>query len=331
VAARLDAPVLGVQDNYTGPDRWQVSMSWRYQRSFRHFVGTDEQENRAADGSQVINKIHQAEVGIRYNANDVWSVAVGIPYLIAQRSSPIRDSAGVVVDRTITHSTGVGDITVTARRLLWHPRDHPDGNISLGLGVKLPTGQYSVTDTRTRLVNGQFVNTIETVDQSIQPGDGGFGAIVDLQAFQRIAHSGFALYGSATYLINPSNTNGVKTYRTGLGEEIMSVADQYLARAGGSYANAGWKGFGVSLGGRIEGVPVEDLVGGSDGFRRPGYAVSIEPAVSYSRGAHTFSLSVPFAVERNRQRSVPDRLVPGRHGDAAFADYLILLGYWRKF
>lgn len=306
-------------------------MSWRYQRSFRHFVGSDEQENRAEDGSQVINKVHQAEVGIRYNASDVWSVSVGVPYLIAQRSSPIRNTTGAVVDRSITHSNGVGDITVTGRRLLWKPKEHPDGNIAVGLGVKLPTGQYSVVDTRTRLVNGQFVNTIETVDQSIQPGDGGFGVILDFQGFQRIAHSGFALYGSATYLSNPSNTNGVKTYRTGLGEEVMSVADQYLARAGGSYTNPGWKGFGASLGARIEGVPVEDLIGGSDGFRRPGYAVSVEPAVSYSRGPHTFSLAVPFAVERNRQRSVPDRLVPGRHGDAAFADYLVLLGYWRKF
>jgi hypothetical protein len=331
VAARLDAPVLGVQDSYTGPDRWQVSMSWRYQRSFRHFVGSDEQENRAEDGSQVINKIHQAEVGVRYNASDVWSVSVGIPYLIAQRSSPIRGTTGAVVDRSITHSNGVGDITVTGRRLLWKPKEHPDGNIAVGLGVKLPTGQYSVVDTRTRLINGQFVNTIETVDQSIQPGDGGFGVLLDFQSFRRIAHSGFALYGSATYLINPSNTNGVKTYRTGLGEEVMSVADQYLARAGGSYTSPGWKGFGVSLGARIEGVPVEDLIGGSDGFRRPGYAVSVEPAVSYSRGPHTFSLAVPFAVERNRQRSVPDRLVPGRHGDAAFADYIVLLGYWRKF
>jgi hypothetical protein len=331
VAARLDAPVLGVQDNYTGPDRWQVSMSLRYQRSFRHFVGTEEQENRAEDGSQVINKIYQEEIGIRYNYNDRWSVSVGIPYLMAQRSTPIRDANRVVVDRYITHGTGVGDITVTARRLLWHPRDHPDGNVSLGLGIKLPTGQYAVTDSVTRIVNGQRVTTIETVDQSIQPGDGGFGAIIDLQAFQRLGQSGFALYGSGTYLINPSNTNGVKTYRTALGEEIMSVADQYLYRAGASYANAGWKGFGVSLGGRMEGVPVYDLVGGSDGFRRPGYAVSIEPAVSWSRGPHTVSLSVPFAVERNRQRSVPDRLVPGRHGDAAFADYLILLGYWRKF
>ncbi len=332
MAARLDAPVLGVQNNqYTGPDRWEVSTSWRYQRSFRHFIGTKEQVNRAEDGSQVINKINQAEVGIRYNVDDVWSVAVGIPYLIAQRSTPIRGTNGMVIDRYITHSTGVGDITVVARRLLWHPRDHPDGNISLGLGIKLPTGQDSVTDTATHQVNGQLVNDIETVDQSIQPGDGGFGAIVDLQAFQRIAHSGFALYGGGTYLINPSNTNGVKTYRSAPLEAVMSVADQYLLRAGASYSNSSWKGFGVSLGGRMEGVPVYDLVGGSDGFRRPGYAISAEPGVSWSKGPNTFSLSVPYALIRDRQRSVPDRAVPGRHGDAAFADYLILLGYWRKF
>jgi hypothetical protein len=331
VAARLDAPVLGVQDNYSGPDKWEVSTSWRYQRSFRHFVGTKEQVNREEDGSQVINKINQAEIGVRYNFDDVWSVSVGIPYLIAQRSSPIRDANRVVVDRSISHATGVGDITVVTRRLLWHPRDHPDGNISLGVGIKLPTGQDSVTDTMTRIVNGQRVNSIETVDQSIQPGDGGFGVVIDLQTFQRLGHSGFALYGSGTYLINPSNTNGVKTYRSASGEEVMSVADQYLLRAGASYANARWKGFGVSLGGRMEGVPVYDLIGGSDGFRRPGYAISAEPAVSYTNGPHTFSLSVPYALIRDRQRSVPDRAVLGRHGDAAFADYLILLGYWRKF
>jgi hypothetical protein len=323
--------VLGAQDSYDGPDRWEVSASWRYQRSFRHFVGSKEQVNREEDGSQVINKIHQAEVGIRYNATDVWSVSVGIPYLIAQRSSPIRDSTGTVVDRTITHATGVGDITVTVRRLLWNPKEHPQGNISLGLGIKLPTGQDDVTDTTTKLVNGQFVNTIQTVDQSIQPGDGGFGAILDFQGFRRLGQSGFTLYSSATYLINPSNTNGVKTYRTGLGEGVMSVADQYLARVGATYSNPAWKGFAVSLGGRVEGVPVEDLIGGSDGFRRPGYAVSVEPGVSYSWGGQTVALSVPIAEYRNRQRSVADRLVPGRHGDAAFADYLILLGYWRKF
>ncbi|HVT61335.1 MAG TPA: hypothetical protein VHR45_23430 [Thermoanaerobaculia bacterium] len=323
--------MLGVQDTYEGPNKWQVSTSWRYQRSHRHFVGDVEQVQRAQEGSEVVNKIHQAEIGIRYNQNDLWSYSLGIPYLIAERSSPIRDATGNVVERSISQARDIGDITLTARRLLWKPAEHPDGNVSFGLGIKLPTGKDNVLDTRTRIVNGKHVTTIETVDQSIQPGDGGFGLILDLQAFERIAHSGLALYFSGTYLLNPQNTNGVVTFRGAPGEGVMSIADQYLARTGGTYSSPSWKGFGVGVGGRIEGVPVEDLIGRSDGFRRPGYAISVEPSLSFSRGPHTVSFSVPVAVYRNRLRSVADRLVPGQHGDAAFADYILLFGYWRKF
>ena len=39
-------------------------------------------------------------------------------------------------------------------------------------------------------------------------------------------------------------------------------------------------------------------------------------------------MAVPIALYRNRTRSVADRAVPGRHGDAAFADYVVFLGYW---
>jgi hypothetical protein len=331
VAARLDAPVLGVQETYTGPNRWQISTTWRYQHSHRHFVGSEEQTQRAADESEVINNINIAELGIRYNATPQWSFALGIPYFMAERSSPIRDANRVVVARSRVASQSVGDISLTARRLLWKPLTHPDGNVQLGLGVKFPTGKYGVEDTRLRLVNGQYVTDVTTVDQSIQPGDGGYGFLLDVQAFQRLMHSGFALYGSASYLVNPRGTNGTPTFRNNRGEEIMSVADQYVARVGSSYSNKSWKGFGVSLGGRLEGVPVKDLIGSSEGFRRPGYAISAEPGVSWSHGPHTLSLGVPVAIYRNRTRSVADRLVPGRHGDAAFADYLVFLGYWRKY
>lgn len=331
MAARLDTPVLGVQDTYSGPNRWQVSTNWRYQRSDRHFVGSEEQEERQEEGSEVINTINLAEVGIRYNPNERWSFSLNVPYLLAERSNPIRDPNRVVVDRSLTQAHSLSDITLSARRLLWKPQEHPDGNVSLGLGVKLPTGKDDVVDTRTRIVNGQRVSSVESVDQSIQPGDGGLGVILDVQLFQRIARSGGAFYLSGTYLLNPENTNGVRTFRNNLGEEVMSIADQYVARMGATYSRASWKGFGMSLGGRIEGVPVEDLVGESDGFRRPGYAVSVEPGLSHASGAHTFSLAVPVALYRNRQRSVADRLVPGRHGDAAFADYVVMFGYGRKF
>lgn len=329
MAARLDAPVLGAHGDPVF-SRWQVSTSWRHQRSDRHFRGSEEEANRQAEGSEVINTINMMELGIRYNPTTQWSVGLAIPYFSAERSSPIRDANRVVVDRSVVEANEVGDVTLTARRLFWDPRSHPDSNISLGLGVKLPTGKNDVYDTRERLVNGQRVFTEEAVDQSIQPGDGGWGAIVDFQAYQRIRDTGGSIYAAGSYLFNPQGTNGVPTFRGNVGEEVMSVADQYLARAGYSYSGASWKGFELSLGGRLEGVPVEDMIGDSDGFRRPGFALSVEPGLSWTRGVNTFALSVPVAVHRNRQRSVPDRAVPGRHGDAAFADYIVMLGYWKK-
>ncbi|HEX4953747.1 MAG TPA: hypothetical protein VF017_10180 [Thermoanaerobaculia bacterium] len=327
----MDAPVLGADTDYDGPNKWQVSTSWRYQRSYRHFRGTEEEENRVAEGSEVINVINLAEIGVRYNFNQLWSASLNVPYLMATRSSPIRDANRVVVDRSITQARGLSDITLSARRLFWKPDEHPDGNVAVGFGVKLPTGQNNVVDTRRRLVNGQEVRSVETVDQSIQPGDGGFGFFVEAQAYQRIAHSAAGIYFSGAYLFNPEETSGVSTYRSQRGEEIMSIADQYLVRLGVSFGSPSFKGWGFSLGGRMEGVPVEDLIGGSEGFRRPGYAVSVEPAVTWGRGPHSVALAVPIAVLRNRQRSVPDRLEPGRIGDAAFADYVILLGYTRRF
>ncbi|HEX2163925.1 MAG TPA: hypothetical protein VHM02_08250 [Thermoanaerobaculia bacterium] len=323
--------MLGALDSYEGPNRWQVSVSWRYQKSDRHFRGTHEEENRFAEGSEVINHINLAEIGIRYNVSPRTSLSVGVPYLMAERSSPIRDADRVVVDRSVTHATGLSDITVTGRRLLWDPALGRRGNLSVGLGVKLPTGKSSETDVRTSLVDGELVREVQTVDQSIQPGDGGLGFIVDLSGYYQIGPARTtALYAAGTYLINPEGTSGVPTFRGRENEALMSIADQYLIRLGATTAPASWDGWGVSLGGRMEAVPAHDLIGTSRYFRRPGYAISVEPGVSWSRGPHTVSLAVPIAVQRNRVRSVPD-LEVGGHGDAAFADWVMLLGYWRRF
>lgn len=323
--------MLGALDSYEGPNRWQVSVSWRYQKSDRHFRGIHEETNRFAEGSEVINHINLAEIGIRYNFSPRTSLSVGVPYLMAERSSPIRDEDRVVVDRSITHATGLSDITVTGRRLLFDPAAGGRGNVSFGLGVKLPTGKSSETDVRTTLVDGELVREVQTVDQSIQPGDGGLGYIVDLSGYYQIgAARTTALYAAGTYLINPEGTSGVPTFRGRENEALMSIADQYLLRLGATTAPASWKGWGASLGGRMEAVPAHDLIGTSRYFRRPGYAISVEPGLSYSRGPHTVSLAVPIAVQRNRVRSVPD-LEVGGHGDAAFADWVMLLGYWRRF
>ena len=89
--------------------------------------------------------------------------------------------------------------------------------------------------------------------------------------------------------------------------------------------------FTFSGGIRIEGLPSKDLVGGSRGFRRPGYIISAEPSVTYVTKKVSFNLAVPFALQRNRTQSDADKRQSadtGTHkqGDAAFADYLVSVG-----
>lgn len=321
--------MFGAPATYNGPDKWEVAVSWRNQKSDRHFVGHEDQENRTSEHSQVINRINLLDVSITRKYTKGWRFTVSIPYLMAERSSPIRDpNTNEVVDRSETTTRGIGDIVVMGRKWLWDPAAPHKGNVSLGFGGKLPTGENNVVDTRTQITATGVTNTVRTVDQSIQPGDGGFGVVLDVLAFRRFASDRFAAYGTGTYLINPQRDSGVRTYRNAPGEEIMSIADQYLVRGGVAwYPGAGW---GTSLGLRLEGVPVYDLIGSSDFFRRPGYALSIEPAASYTRGPHTFSLQMPIAIDRTRQRSVPDRQ-NGEWGDAAFADYFFVGGYIRRF
>lgn len=330
MASRLDAPVFGAPSDYHGPDKWEVTFSWRYQKSDKHFVGHEYQEERTTEQSAVVNTINQAEVTATRKYAHGWRVGIGIPYLMAERSSPIRDANGDVIDRYVTQARGMGDVVVGVKKWIWDPATPTKGNIALGIGVKIPIGENNVVDTRKRIdtTTGAVTLTEQTVDQSIQPGDGGFGLVFDVQMYRRFASDRFSAFGTATYLANPEGVSGVQTYRSAPGEEVMSIADQYLVRAGiGWYPGAGW---GLSLGGRAEGVPVYDVWGTNDGFRRPGYAISVEPGVTWTHGAHTVALLVPIAWDRARLKSVSDR-ENGTHGDAAFADYVILAGYARRF
>jgi hypothetical protein len=108
----------------------------------------------------------------------------------------------------------------------------------------------------------------------------------------------------------------------------MSVPDLYMARGGVAYM---LNKFTFSGGIRIEGLPSNDLIGGSRGFRRPGYITSVEPSITYVAKKTSFTLSVPVAVKRNRTQSNSDKRRTADtgtrvQGDAAFADYLISAG-----
>jgi hypothetical protein len=299
-------------ESWWSPRRWEVSVDYRYLHSHRHFVGTDEQEQRATQMSEVNNIIHLFNLSVNYEITPRFSLAATVPLFFAERY-------GQSTPQNATHASGIGDISVGGRMWLLRPPVESRQNVSFGVGVKLPTGNKAATDT----VNG----VTRIVDQSIQPGDGGYGLVLDFQSFKAV--KSVTLIASGVYLANPKGTNGVPTGRRP-SEAIMSVADQYVYRAGALFPFPKTHNITWGMGIRGEGVPSTDLFGSSLGFRRPGYAISVEPGVNITKGKNRWSLSVPVAVRRNRTRSVPD-ILDNRHGDAAFADYVILTSFGRHF
>jgi len=293
--------------------RWEIAVGYRYQHSHRHFVGTTEQTIRADERTEVNNKINLMDLALTYRISNRWSVTVGVPVMIAERFNQRTPDQ-------ITHSRGFGDTSISARMWVFKPPTETRQNIRLGFGVKLPTGNPGVTDT----LNG----VSRVVDQSIQLGDGGYGFTLDAQAYKGVGFATF--FGSGVYLFNPRETNGVQTGRGRASEAIMSVADQYLYRAGVIIPAPRIRSMAMSMGIRGEGVPVRDAFGGSLGFRRPGVSIALDPGVIYSHGKDQWSFNLPVAVHRDRKRSVTDYM-DNRSGDAAFADYIFVVGYSRRF
>ncbi|MCB0566071.1 MAG: transporter [Phaeodactylibacter sp.] len=309
---------------------WLLGMNYRYFRSFRHFRGTVEEPDRVANGTEVVNHSHSWDFNITLGINERWFANLTLPFVINTRSSLYEHGRS---ERHLTTSRGLADVRAGVGYWLFKPETHPYANLALGLGVKLPTGDFAANDIFYN-VGPDGEPQVRPVDQSIQPGDGGFGIALDAQFFQKLSE-GFFIYGSGFYLLNPKGVNGTRTFRETLSpilinEAVMAVPDQYGLRAGLSYS-LGMSHLGASLGARYEAVPVKDILGSNEGFRRPGSVFSAEPGINYMKGNLSLNLSVPVAIMRKRPQSVTDletEKATGqpRNGDAAFADYLINVG-----
>ncbi|MEW6156288.1 MAG: transporter [Verrucomicrobiota bacterium] len=315
MAVRCGALSLGAQGNsYLEKGDWQASLGYRWLHSDRHFRGGTEEANRQANDTEVINDVHTFDLSVAHAFSSRFSLALTLPFVHADRSSKYEHLGNnpPTNPRFSTQAGGLGDVRLVGTYWLFNPEKHPNGNFAFGLGIKAPTGEYEATDIFHKRRNGVEVLERGFVDNSIQPGDGGWGIMFEAQGFQKVFENTFA-YMNATYLANPRE----RVPSTG-----YSVWDAYVLRAGLTYALWPSKGLAVSLGGRLEGVPVEDWFGGSEGSRRPGYAISIEPGITWTHRKFTVNVTAPVALERNREKSVSD-LRNNRHGDAAFADYLI--------
>jgi len=304
------------EGGYLAPGDWEFGIGYRHQFSYIHFVGAVEQNYRTQLGTQVENKINLENFTATYQLSHRFSITADIPLLTASRhtnNSPI-----------IYTSAGIGDSSVLAQGWIWDPREKTSGNVQLGLGVLFPTGKDNVQNTTS--VNG--VTTTALVDYSIQPGQGGWGIPWSWVAYKNWRSSQFYFNGSYTMMTKDlgarrSNTNNPVTLT-----QFNAVTDQYLMEGGLAHPLSKVRGLTVLFGPRMEGVPAKNLlpVGDNLGFRRPGFAVSVEPGIQYARNGNVLSITIARAIYRDRTRSVPDVLTGG-HGDAAFANWVWLANY----
>jgi hypothetical protein len=291
--------------------RLTLTVGFRDFSSFRHFIGTNEQKQRAILHNQVENHQNLWDVGINYQLTRRLSVIADIPFLYGSRNQ-------IYPPKGVFYIGGIGDMQVGVQSWIFRPPTENNGNVAVSASLKIPTG---ICDGKgTAVLNGQTIQAV--ADQSLQPGDCRWGFVLATQAYKQIWFRTM-LYFQGSWLFNPADTNGVPTFRSRPSESVMSVTDQYLFRGGFSHGVPRIRHLSLSLGGRMEGIPVRDAFGSSNGFRRPGYIVSIDPGFMYSFWRETISLNAPWALERNRRASVPD-IARGGHGDAAFADYTII-------
>jgi hypothetical protein len=321
---------MHMPDSISSTSKWQLGINYRFYKSYKHFVGKEEQKERVKVGSNVINHSTTIDITVSHELNQRWSLLADVPIIANSRSSLYEHDR---VNRFSTHSFGVGDIRLSAYRWMFDPEKSEHFNLQLGLGIKFASGDYKYED---KFHINDSTTIVGPVDQSIQLGDGGTGFTVEANTFYNFSHR-VGLYGNFYYLVNPREQNGVSTSRGGtpstqtvqIGSDVMSVPDQFLIRAG---VNLNFNRWMFSAGMRDECLPVHDLIGGSEGFRRPGYIISEEQGVSYSFKRFSAYAYVPVALVRNRTQSVPDKnktALTGVYaqGDAAFADYVINVGF----
>ncbi len=333
---------------------FQIGTANRYFHSWRHFVGTEEQPERQttgggldangiARGNAVNIYSHAVDLNLSYGLTNRIQLNVTLPYVNNERSQVLRQTSPVKDTlRYSVFAAGLADVRLSANYWIYDPTTAHKGNLNVGLGLKLPTGSHSVEDIAPQ-TNGTTKSVV--MDQAIQPGDGGLGISLEFQAFRQIYKNWYG-FANGYYLFNPKTNNGSfkSAAVVGLeGYELYACPDQYFARAGVMLSVGNDLRF--SLAGRLEGIPAYDAFGGQVAYRRPGYVVAVEPGATFTKGAHTFSLFVPYNFIKNRIQSAADIAKqdlanleitdPAKkvhiQGDAAFADYSLNFSYAYRF
>ncbi len=312
---------MGLQNQpYLPAAHWQVQVSYQYAYTNQLFVGDQRNDAAGPGGKAPVRNVSIYDLDVIYALSNRLSLDLTVPFLSG--SGGFHDPAGS--SRFYSFNVnGLGDISLGMEYWLSDPTKSSRVQGSVDIGIKMPTGSDSAT--------GTYPTGELPIDETFQPGNGGWEILLRAQGTAKVVGDLFA-YGSAYYGLSLNVHTNVHQYLpSGLPDALRGVPDTYSGRLGLAQALPVPKGLVVSLGGRINGVTVRDLIGGGDLYwRRPGYEIYIEPGLTWTNGANIASVSVPIRAYQNKLDSLLDRS-KGRHIGSDFVPYLLLASYARRF
>lgn len=303
--------MFGGEGTYLGKGEWQLVAAFRHFRSVNHYQGRNEVPALKPFGP--INTQSLLNVDLTYGLTPRWNLSLDVP--LEFNSWPIKVAPPGSTVRSVwwqNGANGLGDVSVRARYWLFST-EQARANVGLSFGVQAPTGKADVT--------ANFFGQQAPVDLTTQLGQHAWAYQPTVQAFWNIAPHGSAFsctpYITATYLINPQDTTGVQSLYGYLQHVYFpnSSTDQFLLEAGISTSSP-FHWLSPELSYVIDGVPSHDLIGGSDGFRRPATLNYLQPGFTVSLRRNEFTFSLPIATYINVENSpiiqkVVDATVPG--------------------
>jgi hypothetical protein len=301
--------------------RFEIGISYRHLAADDWFILdtlTPSDGSRAPGGQPNYFTINSLDLSIAYGLSERLSLNLTVPAASGTNSRIHPDGI-----RYETSGSGIGDINLVGTLWLMDPLTHGARNLAVGFGVKAPTGSHTIT--------GDFGLPSGVVEHEVHPGiqmgDGGWGIIVGVQGYSRLAGR-LSGYFQASYQLSPRDTTEVTFTPTQTAH--LSVPDVYHTRLGLAYAVAPRQGLSVSLGLRADGIPTHDLIGGSDGFRASARSVFVDPGLAWTIGANEFTLSVPVRINGEFYQGValPAPNTQSDRGD--LAKTLVYLGFFRR-
>ncbi len=319
---RFTSPSLGGHRQvFLKQGEWEAGAAYRRLTADDWFI-RDQQAPDALPGVNRFN-INTLDLSLAYGVSDRLNLRLTVPLSTGINSRIHGDGI-----RHETSATGVGDINLVGSMWLLEPATHTSGNVSFGLGVKAPTGSNDV-EGDLGLMSGEVVR--HPVHPGLQLGSGGWGIQLELQAYQQL-YGRLSGYAFGAYQMSPQEQGDVLFSPTAP-NSTLSIYDVYHARAGLGYAAWPEQGLSMSLGVRVDGIPVRDVLGKDGGYRSPGRTTYLDPGLALARGRGVFTLSVPLRLHGEFKPNVNDESGgPPPSGDRGdLASYLIFLGYAHRF